>query len=739
MTRRRGIVLSLAMGVLALAPFARAQVIEHPEVQIIVPQRRVIAPPSVTPVTLSAVNVDVEIADRVATTTVRIDLSNSTGSIREAQVVLPVPDGAVVRSFALEGMGEAGEAKIMPRDEARRIYEDIVRRMRDPGLLEFEGYGLIRSSVFPVPANGTQTARIVYEQVLGYDAGRLDYELPRSAVEGPEWTINLKIRSTEPIATVYSPTHELEKTDCPETCYRVKGADAPGSFHLSLVLEDRDGVNATLVACPDTDDGGGYFLFLAGVPTPDEHSVVKREVVLVLDRSGSMRGEKIEQAREAALQVLAGLKDGERFNIIDYSDTIESFADEPVAKDAETTAQAEKYLAAITANGGTNIHDALVEAARQNTADDFLPMVLFLTDGLPTIGPRDEPTILNALAKQNTAHRRVFTFGVGYDVNSPLLVEVAQGTRGTATFVKPEEDVEVKVGQVFRRLSGPVLAAPTLTARGDDGEPVRGLIRDVLPSALPDVFEGDQLVVLGRYTEEGTLNLVLEGEYLGKHRAFDYTFDLSKASLRNSHVARMWAGRKIASLIREIRSAGGSDADSELVDEIVRLSVKYGILTEYTAFLATEPDFVSRRQLSAGTPAARAPADAALRREAAGVRVGRGAVRQDLSLNEMEKGKAGGIANNDYFFNDEMQAEGRLRNVQQIAQGAVFNRAGRWIDSRLADNDAEPDEEIEFGTDRYFELARQLASEGRQALLAVRGDVELLVQGRRVLVRGPGS
>src|SRR5690606_3543754 len=202
-----------------------------------------------------------------------------------------------------------------------------------------------------------------------------------------------------------------------------------GAVRISALLEtpEGEGVSASLMAYPDPevaagDHGiGGYFMLLAGLPADAaKERQVKREVILVIDRSGSMRGEKIEQAREAARQVIEGLDDGEAFNIVDYSDTIEVFAANPVIKSDETMAEAREYLDALRPHGGTNIHDALLTALRQEPTEDALPMVLFLTDGLPTVGKRREVDIREGARGANMHNRRVFTFGVGVDVNAPL-------------------------------------------------------------------------------------------------------------------------------------------------------------------------------------------------------------------------------------------------------------------------------------------------------------------------------
>ena len=306
--------------------------------------------------------------------------------------------------------------------------------------------------MFPIAAGGKQRVRITYEHVLKADGNRIDYVLPRSEsfeASTIPWTISLRISASAPISGVYSPSHQVtvENSGNQQAFVKTAGKQQlePGPFRLSY-LANSSSVTASLLAYPDARVGGGYFLLLAGVPADmqRQESAMKREVTLVLDRSGSMKGEKIEQARAAALQVLEGLEAGESFNIIDYSDTVAKFSEKPVIKDPKIMGQARNYISRIKAEGGTNIHDALVEAMRQPPTEKMLPLIIFLTDGLPTVGVTGEAQIRKAVIETNVHKRRIFSFGVGYDLNAPLLTSISNATRATPTFVFPSENVEVR-------------------------------------------------------------------------------------------------------------------------------------------------------------------------------------------------------------------------------------------------------------------------------------------------------
>ncbi len=790
------------VGLLALAMFLAtpfpgvAQQADGGPHNVIIPQRRVVLPLPDAPVRLESVGVETDIREQIATTTVTIVVRNPGPRPQEAQLLLPVPDGSAVRQFRLEGLPDEGVAKLLPRDEARRIYDDIVRRTLDPGLVEFVGYNLIRTSVFPVPANGTQRLHLTYEQVLPADGERIDYAFPRSeSLEAGDvkWSMGVTIRSDRTVTTVYSPTHEIV-TERSAGRIRVtvpeRAATEPGAFRLSYLFArpEAGGASASLIAYPDPRVGatptgsvnGGYFLLLAALPPLEngEARALRREVTVVIDRSGSMRGEKMDQAKAAALMIVEALDEGEAFNIIDYSDTIEAFAPQPVLKNAETIARAREYVGAMQAMGGTNIHDALLTALRPPVTEGCLPIVLFLTDGLPTVGERREGAIREAALSANTHKRRVFTFGVGYDVNTPLLSALARASRATSTFVLPKEDVEVKVGQVFRRLRGPVLASPTLTYRAADPSKVAGQpLRQLMPSELPDVFDGDQLVILGQHLTNQPVTFVLSGmDATGEPRSFEFTFALDKASPRNSFVPRLWASRRIAVLLDEIRQSG-ADAGlptrerreddpriKELVDEVIRLSIEYGILTEYTAFLAAEPgtpEFagapeidlgwvlrLSRGDGDAGLPDS--PQREAYRQrqydlvaEAQSDRAGGGAVAKEANLNAQIDQKSLN-RRQVMFVGGDVRANGGpfgaapFATVKQAADRTLYQRGTRWVDAEMLEQENEEAEAVvEFGTDAYFDLARRFAREGRQSILAVSGDLYLLLDGKRTLIKGP--
>jgi len=718
---------------------------------VIVPQSRVFHPDRRPGIQITGVTATVEILEQAATTTMEISVKNPGGSRQEAELIVPVPNGSVLRGFSYSGLPGEPVAQILPKDEARRIYDRIVSKMRDPGLLEFIGLNLVRSSVFPIEPGQTQIVRLVYENLLSAGGDRVDYVIPRteSLDYKVPWNITVTIASKRPISTVYSPTHEIntERIDQDSKRMKVSLTDSaktqPGHFMLSYLLES-NGMTASLFAYPDPKVGGGYFLLLAGLPAElpkhGDSPAIKREVTLVIDRSGSMNGGKLKQVREVAYQILAGLEDGEAFNIIVYHQSVDFFAISPVIKTEENIKKARAYLENVRAGGGTNIHDALVEALRQKSMPGMLPIVLFLTDGLPTVGTTSEVAIREVAVKGNPQNKRIFTFGVGVDVNAPLLDKIAAESRATSTYVLPKEDVEVKVADVFQRLSGPVLAEPELTLVDGDKTPDPGRVSDVIPARLPDMFEGDQLIVLGQYRGENPLNFVLGGNYLGTKRAFEFSFKLDDATTKNSFVPRLWASRQIGVLIDAIRQLGADGGSTsgrtdpklkELIDEVIKLSTEFGILTEYTAFLAREGTEVADRD------AVRRAAGRLFEHRAMGIRAGKAAVAQSENADFYSKQAVLNRANT--YFDDKMDRVS-ISNVQQVNDLAFYRRGNRWIDSRIIDKERKmkPAKVIQFGSDEFYDydLARKLLLQNRQGSMSLRGDVLMVVDGETILIKG---
>ncbi|MEM9380276.1 MAG: VIT and VWA domain-containing protein [Planctomycetota bacterium] len=737
----------------ALAPLAAAAPSPAPQVahagrgwsaNVVLPQARAFHVERARPaVEITAVSAKVVLVDGVATTTLLVDLANRGGAATEAELLLPVPDGAVVSGFEFQGAAATSTAEVLPRADAVATYESIVARLKDPALLEFAGAAAVRSSVFPVEAGGTQRVRVVYEHVLPVEGERWDYALPRSeslAATVP-WSVDVEVRSQAPLADVYSPSHDLEVVSrAPHRIVlRSRGTLGAGSLRLSVLQADGP-VATTLFTSADPSGSGGWFLLLAGVgEAPDPDDLPPREVTIVLDRSGSMAGEKFDQAVAAARQVLEGLEYGEAVRIVDYAADVESFSPAPVVKTRANIGALRAYLDGLTANGGTHLDGALQEALSAPPTEGFLPVVLFVTDGLPTEGETREHVIRDRAEVANVHGRRVFTFGVGHDVNASLLDAVATRSRARATYVAPGSDVEVAIGGVFEDLSGPVVTDLAFAALDADGEPHARLVRDVYPAVLPDLFRDDRLLLLGRYAsaEQGTL--LLEGAGPDGPMEIRLEYEFADAKPRNGFVRRLWAMRRIAALEDELRQRGADPSAlaalkddpklGEIASEMIALATEHGVLTDSTAFLALEGT-----ALGDETALLASANEAAL--ENGGRRSGVDAVacQRNVGINRDQAWV--NCANTLY------DASGQLvdaRTVQTMQGRTFFRRGARWIDGRLARGGvaaaAGPDRVVTFGSPEHLALVAELVANGCSGHLALDGEILLEVGGETILVQ----
>ena len=446
------------------------------------------------------------------------------------------------------------------------------------------------------------------------------------------------------------------------------------------------------------------------------------------------------------------MQPGEAFNVISYSDEVDALSNDALIKSTETERAAREYIQSMVARGSTNLHAALQTALQCKPKKGQLPITLFLTDGLPTVGETSEAVIRNLTTNHNPHQHRVFTFGVGYDVNTPLLDKIATSSRGFATFVLPGEDVETKVTRVFRGLDGPTLAGADLRVVNANGKRIKR-VTHMLPRQLPDLYDGDQLVVLGRYKGKKPLRFVLQGTRGKESKSFQFQFEVeSPIGSAHSFVARLWASRRIGELVDAVRDLGADPMHhnpaaqtqkvsyvdpkqsklAELTDEIVRLSKEFGILTEYTAFLAREGiDLADVEQVNE-------QAMEQLQQRAIDCRVGIGSVNQEFN-NAAQRNQLCVNIGNRFLCPDMSQAS--IATVQQWNQGSFYRRNGQWISNRLIDETEQinPDRVIEFGSDSFMQLVWKLAEQNRNNELALEGDILIEVEGEKILIKGPQS
>jgi Ca-activated chloride channel family protein len=529
----------------------------------------------------------VTINDQVATTRVDQTFRNDSQWSLEGTYIFPMPENAAISDFSMWINGEKVEGQVYTKEEARRIYDNIVRRRLDPALLEYVGRDLFQASIFPIDPGDIRRVEIEYSQILPVDNGLVQYVYPLSTERFSgkpleDVAITVDITSNEAIKAVYSPSHPVS-IDRDGRFKAIVGWEdfdvTPNTdFSLYYTVSPED-VSVNLLSYKEQGEDGFFVLLMA--PNVDAEQVVEKDVILVLDVSGSMEGEKMEQARDALQYVLDHLNEGDRFNIISFSTGVRAFSTKPEPLSA--LPEARRFVDDLRPEGSTDINRALLEAIE--SADQERPtIIIFLTDGLPTSGTVETPLILNNVDQAAASNLRIFPFGVGDDVDTVLLDSLAQAQRGTSAYVRPGERVDEQVGNFYAKVSTPVLADISLDVDGVQ-------IEDTYPFPLPDLFAGTQLIIAGRYRDSGPATISLTGDINGQSRTFrfdDLSFATDRQSSRNSQfIPRLWATRKIGYLLNQIRLRG---ENQETIDEIVNLSIRYGIITPYTSFLVEEPE-----------------------------------------------------------------------------------------------------------------------------------------------------
>ncbi len=563
----------------------------HPRPPIVIPPRPVPWPrprPHVfAPMELQSQQVTVKIADRVARTTVEQVFYNPNSRRREGTFMFPVPKGAAIADFRMEINGKLQKAELLDAKKARQIYTDIVRKMKDPALLEFSSQRLFKVSIFPFEPHGKKRIKLTYNQVLKHDAGLVEYAYPLgtgkySSKPIKNLSIKVELEAGAPLKAIYSPTHEVEiKRDGKQRAtigLEAKGVKPGQDFKLYYQPKAK-GIAVNLISHRE-GDGDGYFLLLAS-PGIDvgEGKVVEKDVAFVIDTSGSMAGNKLEQAKKAFQFCVANLNDGDRFEVIRFSTETEALFDGLKSANGKNRKQATEFIKDLKPIGGTAINQALEDALALQPKGDRPFVVIFLTDGRPTIGITSEDQIVKNVEKA-AGRTRVFSFGIGTDVNAHLLDKITEETRASSQYVTPNEDIEVKISSFYTKIKEPVLANPRL--KFPDGVRVSKLY----PNRLPDLFKGEEIVLVGRYNKDARGDVLLEGTVNGKKTQSEFGVDFPKEA-DHDFIPRLWATRRVGYLLDEIRLHGEK---KELKDEVTQLARKYGIVTPYTAYLIIEDE-----------------------------------------------------------------------------------------------------------------------------------------------------
>jgi len=688
-----------AQGVIVPGPCERCPRPERP-VQITLPRS----------LPIKSIKIDTKIASQVATTHVEQIFRNDTDATLEGTYLFPIPESASIVEFAIWDGERRLVGEVRSREEARRIYDEIVRRQRDPGLLEYAGKDLFQASIFPIPPHSDKKLELTYTQILRAESGTVSYLYPlgtgRQVTQIGSVSGRIELEGKEPLRNVYSPTHaiEVKRNSDRRSVVTFEGQNGRDveDFQLFYALSSED-FGMTLLTHREAGKDGYFLLMISPKENWSEQEYTAKDIVFVLDTSGSMAEEgKMEKARAALLYGIRILRSKDRFNVIAFAGEERLMETGMITADDQGRKRGETFVQSLRPMGGTNINQAILSSMHQFEASERPKILIFMTDGLPTVGETNAARIVDNARAARVHGLRLFTFGVGYDVNTTLLDKLAAENGGVADYVEPKENLEVKVSNFFAKVNSPVLTDLQLD--------MAGVETDLLyPRTLPDLFRGSQITLIGRYRNPIDMEFVrfqLSGNASGAKRNFFYNnLRFPLRSETNDFLPRLWATRRVGWLMEQVRSNG---EQKELRDEIVDLGTRYGIVTPYTSYLALEPN--AQPQSITGLPSngrrptgmvqgaansvggIAAPPPVALKAEARAA-TGRAGVQQSKRAREQQEA-------------ERFDKDGLSDEIRTVGGKTFYLREGVWIDAEFKPDARLPETSVRFSSDDYFALLK---------------------------------
>ncbi|MDD3627090.1 MAG: VIT domain-containing protein [bacterium] len=648
--------------------------------------------------------VNVEIENQVAVTSIDQEFRNPFNFEMEGTYIFPIPEDASISEFAMWVGGKKVSGEVLAANEARKIYEDIVRQMKDPALLEYMGRNMFKARVYPIEANGKKRIELKYEEVLRYDYGLIRYEYPLDTERFSNTpletvVVNVNLKTAKPILNIYSPTHNIEIKKHSSTSatisFEEKNTKPDKNFVLYYSVSDTEfGVN--MVDFHGFNEDGYFMMMVAPGQIKEKEKPSPKNITFILDTSGSMAGNKIEQAKNALKFCLNSLNDEDRFNVINFSSNIYYFQEDLVDVNNESISEALDYVNDLKARGGTDINNALLKGIDFfKSASDRPNYIVFITDGEPTVGVTGESEIIKNVRNANGKKTRIFVFGVGYNLNTILLDRLGKDNSGFSDYITPEENIEVKVSNFYSRISDPILSDISLKIDGIK-------TYDLYPMDLGDIFAGTQLTIVGRYKGSGTKQVTLEGKRNGKPVSYQFDVTFEQKSKKHKYIPRLWAIRKIGYLLEEIKLNGES---KEVVDEITELGTKYGIVTPYTSFLITEEEQqtvttnVMREMESGSSDFMQAPAPMAVDESRMKESTGKDAVAISKSNKQYQ--------NAQNAPSNEMLKKMGIQTIKNVEEKTFYLKEGKWIDSVYKESMKKV--KVKYLSDEYFKLIKDNA------------------------------
>jgi len=555
---------------------------------------------------LKNTSVKADISGFLARVTVTQEFENSFTEPIEAVYTFPLSQNSAVDDMTMKIGERTIRGKIMRREEARKVYEQARTEGKTASLLDQQRPNIFTQSVANILPNDKIIIEISYVETLKYEDGQYEFVFPMTI--GPRYNpnsvadatkISPKIEETRngsdisievnldagvPTEGIYSISHPIATTNLSSNSAKISLREDKVIPNKDFILRyDVTGKRIEDAILTHRAEKGGFFSLILSPPDNfTEQNYTPKEIVFVLDTSGSMSGFPIEKAKEAMKLSLEGLNPNDTFNLITFAGDTAILFDAPVPATEENLAKAKAFLESRRGSGGTEMMKAVRAALEPSDSQKHLRIVCFMTDGYVS----NEAEIIAEIQKHPKA--RIFSFGIGNSVNRFLLDKMAQEGQGEVEYVGLKDDGSKAAKKFFERVRTPILTDISIDWNGLP-------VEDVYPQKIGDLFSAKPVILNGRYTKGAKGTIRLKGNVAGKLFVRDIPVTLPENKPENDVLATLWARRRVDGLMSDFyKNTNKEKEKNEIQAQITSLGIEFRLLTQFTSFVAVEDQIVTQ-------------------------------------------------------------------------------------------------------------------------------------------------
>lgn len=551
---------------------------------------------------LKHTNVKAEISGFLSRVKVTQEFENNFTDKIEAVYVFPLPNNAAVDDMTMKIGERTVRGKVLKREEAREVYETAKSNGQIASLLNQERPNIFTQSVANILPGEKVIIEISYVETLKYEAGTYEFVFPM--VVGPRYipssvnateaqkisppvakeraghdiSLEVKLDAGVPVESVVSKSHQVESAMLSANSYSVKLKNENTIPNKDFVLRyDVAGKKIEDAVLVHRGEKGGYFSLILQPPDKvDAQDVTPKEIVFVVDTSGSMEGFPLDKAKESMKMALQGLNPQDTFNLITFAGDTSVLFEKPVSATPENLRKAWAFMESRQGGGGTEMMKAIRTALDPSDSQSHVRVVCFMTDGY--VG--NESEILSEIQKHPNA--RIFSFGIGGSVNRFLLDKMAEEGRGEVEYVTLTDDGSAAAKRFHERVRNPLLTDISLDFGGLQ-------VADVYPTKINDLFSAKPVVINGRFTKAGNGVIKLKGKSFGREIVREIPVNFPENEPNHDVLATLWARTRIDDLTKQ----DYQNTKPEIKEQITSLGIEYRLMTAFTSFVAVEERVVT--------------------------------------------------------------------------------------------------------------------------------------------------